>query len=79
MQTRNPCPYHSERLAEFQKNKTKHSATGAVIPLDTRDRSQVHANKTSLALNPVWQKSFSQQAEHGDSLDYLRYLGMLLS
>lgn len=63
-----------------KKDQVLSSATGAVIPSEFRDIYQSPCKQDLIGIKSyVAKKSFSQQAKHGDGLDYLRYRGMLLS
>lgn len=85
-----PLSFHTSSLSSFffffapslntKEDQVLSSATGAVIPSEFRDIYQSPCKQDLIGIKSyVAKKSFSQQAKHGDGLDYLRYRGMLLS
>lgn len=76
MQTRNPFPYHSlpvdVSLTKYQKHRKVNSATGDAIPQESRDIYPSPYKQDLIGIKSYMaEKVFS--AEHGDSLDHLRY------
>lgn len=66
-------------FTKYQKHRKVNSATGTAIPQESRDIYQDPYKQDLIGIKSYVAAVFSQQAEHGDSSDYLRYLGMLLS